>query len=151
MKKNKSVIFKYSIIMFFVLIMPILIIVSTLYANDGYLLQQFNLWVKEPGNLTAFIVAIGAYFPLVNGIWKLILNIWSTINMHKAKIRSKDNKIKLYDDNKGNYLYWDEMNSIIDFQLKAPIPGLPLDKMLNMTFVELKHFFAEYNKTMNKK
>ena len=119
------------------ILIPALIMVAVLYANDKDLLIKFQNWLHSPNNVTAFIVGIGLYFPFLNGLWKLVMNIIAAINQHKLRHKNKINKIKIYDDDKNNYIYYDQKNNILDCQFKAN-EDVNIDKFVDMIYAELK-------------
>lgn len=145
----KSKIFKFIVIPFLIIAIPSLIIITVLYVDDKFLLHEFLKWIKEPGNLSAFIMSIGFYFPFINGIWKLGLNLAESINKAKTSKRNKKNKIKIYDDEKHNYIYYDPKENILDFQFKAN-ENQDIDTLMKMSFIELKTKIEKY-KNENKK
>ena len=119
------------------ILIPALIMVAVLYANDKDLLIKFQNCLHSPNNVTAFIVGIGLYFPFLNGLWKLVMNIIVAINQHKLRHKNKINKIKIYDDEKNNYIYYDDKNNILDCQFKAN-EDVNIDKFVDMIYAELK-------------
>ncbi len=138
-------IFKFLLISLTIIAIPTLLIVTILYVDNKYLLNKFLEWIKEPGNLSAFIISIGLYFPFINGIWKLALNFIDTINKSKESKRNKKNKIKIYDDEKSNYIYYDPKENILDMQFKAN-EKTSIDTLVNMSFIELKTKMEKYKK-----
>lgn len=141
----KKKVLKIISIILLVIAIPTLITIAVLYANDKHLLNEFLNWIDKDGNLSAFIVAIGLYFPFLNGSWKLILNIIASINSRRLKLKNKINKVKIYDDDKNNYIYYDEKNNILDCQFKAP-EDVDLKKLVEMTTIELKSKIKMYDK-----
>ena len=141
----KKKVLKIISIILLVIAIPTLITIAVLYANDKHLLNEFLDWIDKDGNLSAFIVAIGLYFPFLNGSWKLILNIIASINSRRLKLKNKINKVKIYDDDKNNYIYYDEKNNILDCQFKAP-EDVDLKKLVEMTTIELKSKIKMYDK-----
>ncbi len=144
MKKTKKWI-KILLIVCALILVPSLIVVAILYADDKRLLHQFQQWVSIPGNLSVFLVGIAAYFPFINGVWKVVLNIISSVNMKKTISRSKLNKEKIYDDDKYNYIYYDSKNHILDFQFKSP-EEVNLNKLIELSTAELKQKAKVYDK-----
>ena len=141
----KKKVLKIISIILLVIAIPTLITIAVLYANDKHLLNEFLNWIDKDVNLSAFIVAIGLYFPFLNGSWKLILNIIASINSRRLKLKNKINKVKIYDDDKNNYIYYDEKNNILDCQFKAP-EDVDLKKLVEMTTIELKSKIKMYDK-----
>lgn len=141
----KKKVLKIISIILLVIAIPTLITIAVLYANDKHLLNEFLNWIDKDGNLSAFIVAIGLYFPFLNGSWKLILNIIASINSRRLKLKNKINKVKIYDDDKNNYIYYDEKNNILDCQFKAS-EDVDLKKLVEMTTIELKSKIKMYDK-----
>ncbi len=148
MTKKKKIL-KISLIILFLILIPALIIVAILYANDKALLIKFNEWIKIPGNLSTFLVGIGMYFPLVNGIWRVALNIMQTINIKRNNKRDRFNKTKIYDDDKHNYIYYDPKNNVLDCQFKAP-ENVELSKLVEMSMAELKQKCKTFDKKETK-
>ncbi len=130
-------IIKIIIITFICILIPSLIIIAVLYANNKELLVKFQDWLSSPNNVTAFIIGIGLYFPFLNGLWRLVLNIIAAINQHKLRHKTKINKVKIYDDDKNNYIYYDQKNNILDCQFKAN-EDVNIEKFVDMIYAELK-------------
>ncbi len=128
------------------ILLPSLIVIAILYADDKRLLKEFQEWISVPGNLSVFLVGIAAYFPFVNGVWKMILNIISSVNMKKSITRAKLHKEKIYDDDKYNYIYYDQKNNVLDFQFKSP-EDANLNKLVDLSVAELKQKVKVYDKS----
>ncbi len=139
-------IIKISLIVLFLILIPTLIVIAILYSNNKELLHKFSEWVNEPGNLSAFIVMVGLYFPFINGIFKLILNIATFSRNRKMYKRDKAHKEKIYDDEKNNYIYYDEKNNVIDFQFKSP-EKVNIEKLAEISSIELKEKIKNWTKS----
>lgn len=142
----KKKVIKSILIILLLISIPTFIIIAILYSNDKKLLHDFQNWLSSPGNLSAFIISIGAYFPIVNGIWKMIMNVISSSNSFKKLRKNKSERIKIYDDDKSNYIYYDKKNNIIDFQFKSS-EDCDLNKLTDLSIAELK----QKNKNFQKK
>lgn len=140
---------KIILIILICILIPALIMIAVLYANDKDLLIKFQNWLHSPNNVTAFIVGIGLYFPFLNGLWKLVMNIIAAINQHKLRLKNKIHKIKIYDDDQNNYIYYDDKNNILDCQFKAN-ENVSMNKLIDMIYAELKEKTKNYEESKSK-
>lgn len=146
--KKKSILKAIGIflLIFFIIAVPVCVVIGVLYSNNKFYLNKFIVWIKEPGNLNTFFVGIGMYFPVICGIWKCILLSIESKNIFKNRKLFNSKKFKkIYDDDKNTYIYHSKKENILTISIKSPINGSE-DELLELLINESKARIAQYQK-----